>query len=209
MMPELFDEFITELKAKDASQIKQELNEMETEGRSAEKVDKRHKGIKVDEKLFDYVIGNPPYQIDVSKGKKRSTNTRNSKDIFPDFHKLSAEISDNVTMIYPATWQKKITTGFGGWLFDNGLKSAYNYDVCDVFGGAVEKGILVSVISASEGYTGDVVANGSPRPRSTPVWINSEKDYIVYKNTSTWGGEFLSGAAYITKLSNIDRKSVV
>lgn len=215
-MQGLFDEFIAELKTKDAAQIKKELKEMEEEDKAAEKSAKKaeasgdgagdkdvERTMLDDEKLFDYVISNPPYQVDISKGKERSVGTRTSKDVFPDFHKLGVEMASNVVMIYPATWQKKITAGFGKWLFDNGLKSAYNYDAYDVFSGAVKKGILVSVLSSSDGYVGDVVVNGSLRPRNTPVWINSERDYVIYENTSTWTGEFLSGAASLTDLSNV------
>lgn len=211
-MQGLFEEFIAELKTKDAAQIKQELKEMEAEDRAAEKAAKKAGDNRYgatdsatlnDEKIFDYVISNPPYQVDISKGKERSVGTRTSRDVFPDFHKLGVEIARNVVMIYPATWQKKITAGFGKWLFDNGLKSSENHLAKDVFNGSIEPSIMLSIVDTQSGYSGDIDIEGSPRLRTMPAWISSDMDNLIYEKTREWSGGYLSGATYMTTLTNL------
>lgn len=211
-MQGLFEEFIAELKTKDAAQIKQELKEMEAEDRAAEKAAKKAGDNRYgatdsatlnDEKIFDYVISNPPYQVDISKGKERSVGTRTSRDVFPDFHKLSVEMARNVVMIYPATWQKKITAGFGKWLFDNGLKSSENHLAKDVFNGSIEPSIMLSIVDTQSGYSGDIDIEGSPRLRTMPAWISSDMDNLIYEKTREWSGGYLSGATYMTTLTNL------
>lgn len=211
-MQGLFEEFIAELKTKDAAQIKQELKEMEAEDRAAEKDakkdgDNRDGGTDSatldDEKIFDYVISNPPYQVDISKGKERSVGTRTSRDVFPDFHKSAAEMAGNVVMIYPATWQKKITAGFGKWLFDNGLKSSENHLAKDVFNGSIEPSIMLSIVGTQSGYSGDIDIEGSSRLRTIPTWIGSDMDNLIYEKTRGWHGGYLSGATYMTTLTNL------
>lgn len=211
-MQGLFDEFIAELKTKDAAQIKQELKEMEEEDKAAEKAAKKagdnrdgstDSATLNDEKIFDYVISNPPYQVDISKGKERSVGTRTSRDVFPDFHKLGVEMARNVVMIYPATWQKKITAGFGKWLFDNGLKSSENHLAKDVFNGSIEPSIMLSIVDTQSGYSGDIDIEGSPRLRTMPAWISSDMDNLIYEKTREWSGGYLSGATYMTTLTNL------
>lgn len=211
-MQGLFDEFIAELKTKDAAQIKQELKEMEEEDKAAEKAAKKagdnrdgstDSATLNDEKIFDYVISNPPYQVDISKGKERSVGTRTSRDVFPDFHKLGVEMARNVVMIYPATWQKKITAGFGKWLFDNGLKSSENHLAKDVFNGSIEPSIMLSIVDTQSGYSGDIDIEDSPRLRTMPAWISSDMDNLIYEKTREWSGCYLSGATYMTTLTNL------
>ena len=51
---------------------------------------------------FDFVIGNPPYQEDISTSKD---NKSLSKQIFPDFIKVSVELSNIATeLITPSRW---------------------------------------------------------------------------------------------------------
>lgn len=159
-------------------------------------------------KLFDYTVSNPPYQIDSSKGKK-STGTRTSIDIFPDFHKYAVKYSDQVVMIYPATWQKNINKGHGKWLIDNGLKSASNYIAKDVFGNSIEASIMLSVLHTVTGYFGDISINGSLRSRNIPVWISNDTDNLFYERTRGWNKGYLSGASYMTKLSNIKDSKIM
>lgn len=53
-------------------------------------------------KLFDFVIGNPPYQEDISTSED---NKALSKQIFPDFIKASVELSKIATeLITPSRW---------------------------------------------------------------------------------------------------------
>ena len=52
-------------------------------------------------KLFDYVIGNPPYQEQVSDADKNSSL---SKQLFPIFIRESITIADKVMLITPSRW---------------------------------------------------------------------------------------------------------
>lgn len=52
-------------------------------------------------KLFDYVIGNPPYQEQVSDA---SSNSSLSKQLFPIFIKESVNVADKVMLITPSRW---------------------------------------------------------------------------------------------------------
>lgn len=52
-------------------------------------------------KLFDYVIGNPPYQEQVSDADKNSSL---SKQLFPIFIRESATVADKFMLITPSRW---------------------------------------------------------------------------------------------------------
>ena len=52
-------------------------------------------------KLFDYVIGNPPYQEQVSDADKNSSL---SKQLFPIFIRESTTVADKVMLITPSRW---------------------------------------------------------------------------------------------------------
>ncbi|WP_185714469.1 Eco57I restriction-modification methylase domain-containing protein, partial [Bacillus licheniformis] len=52
-------------------------------------------------KLFNYVIGNPPYQEQVSDADKNSSL---SKQLFPIFIRESIVIADKVMLITPSRW---------------------------------------------------------------------------------------------------------
>lgn len=187
----LFDEVLKELADKNNS-----VNDVDID------TDADNDDTNVNNKLFTYTVSNPPYQMDSSKGKN-STGTRTSIDIFPDFHKCAVKYSDHVIMIYPATWQKNINKGHGKWLIENGLKSACNYSAQELFGGSIKKGIIVSVINTIVDYDKDIYSNGIARSRDIPIWIEDDNYYLLYKNIIKWEGKFLSGAEYITNLSNI------
>lgn len=52
-------------------------------------------------KLFDYVIGNPPYQEQVSNENKNSSL---SKQLFPIFIYESTIVANKVMLITPSRW---------------------------------------------------------------------------------------------------------
>lgn len=52
-------------------------------------------------KLFDYVIGNPPYQEQVSDA---DSNSSLSKQLFPIFIRESTTVADKVMLITPSRW---------------------------------------------------------------------------------------------------------
>lgn len=156
--------------------------------------------------LFDYCVSNPPYQKDVAKKQNR---TSTSVDIFPLFHTISQKLCNTITMIYPAGWQKNISSGFGGWLYNNGLFSSENYNVQDVFDKSVERGFVVSVVSTNCRYKRDILVNGSPRDRDVPVWISTQAADILYRRTREWSNGYLGGVSKLTTLRNLQVDNIM
>lgn len=73
---------------------------------------------------FDATVGNPPYQMELSKG--------NSFQIYPRFYKLSALVASVVCLVIPSGWQR--STGgssaatLHGWMRkDRQLQEVHNY----------------------------------------------------------------------------------
>lgn len=113
-MQGLFEEFIAELKTKDAAQIKQELKEMEAEDKAAKKAMKKAKragggseadgdgsvdsALLEDEKIFDYVISNPPYQ---TENRKTQNGVGGVSNIFQKFQICAQDYARASIMIYP------------------------------------------------------------------------------------------------------------
>lgn len=154
---------------------------------------------------FDYCVSNPPYQLEVGK---KSNRTSNSVDIFPSFHEEASVFSNEQIMISPSTWQKSLQSGHGKWLIDNGLYSSDNYEAQSLFGKVIKKGIIVGVVHAKKGYTGDIFIGGQKRSRETPVWTRDEESYTLFQSTRDYDGEFLSGATYMTDLSNVETSGI-
>lgn len=62
---------------------------------------KRSEGYMEKKKMFDFVIGNPPYQEQVSEADK---NASLSKQLFPFFIMESPSVADKVMLITPSRW---------------------------------------------------------------------------------------------------------
>ena len=119
---------------------------------------------------FDYVIGNPPYQI--TKGGTKNV------DIWPDFVRESNKISNNVCLIHPARWiiPKKQMQATHNMIMESGLKS-FNYfpDASKVFYDVLIDG-GVSITCFKNGYEGDI------------KYYNNGEDFGTFKD----GEKFIS-----------------
>ena len=119
---------------------------------------------------FDFVIGNPPYQV--TKG-----GTKNI-DIWPDFVRESNKIADNVCLIHPARWiiPKKQMESTHDMIIGLGLKS-FNYypDSSLVFNDVqIDGGVSITIFE--KGYSGDI------------KYYNNGEDFGIFKS----GEKFLS-----------------
>lgn len=163
-MQGLFDEFIAELKTKDAAQIKKELKEMEEEDKAAEKdgVD----GDRVadsatldDEKIFDYVISNPPYQIKVADNQ--------SPPIYHKFIDAAIDTGHNQVFIVKDNWAKAYNDSnnkLHKWRTD--LLASHNVKQVDFHNEDLFPSVSVSttVIVADQDYHKDLVIDGVSVP---------------------------------------------
>lgn len=110
-------------------------------------------------KLFNYVIGNPPYQEQVSDADKNSSL---SKQLFPIFIRESTTIADKVMLITPSRWftgdaQDKSFLKLREFIRSNNhIKYLCNYpDAREVFPNAEIKG-GVSYFIFDDSYEGKV-----------------------------------------------------
>lgn len=110
-------------------------------------------------KLFDYVIGNPPYQEQVSDADKNSSL---SKQLFPIFIRESTTVADKVMLITPSRWftgdaQDKSFLKLREFIRNNNhVKYLCNYpDAREVFPNAEIKG-GVSYFIFDNSYEGKV-----------------------------------------------------
>lgn len=117
-------------------------------------------------KLFDYVIGNPPYQEQVSDADK---NASLSKQLFPLFIRESTTVADKVMLITPSRWftgdaQDKSFLKLREFIRNNNhIKYLCNYpDAREVFPNAEIKG-GVSYFIFDDSYEGKVQFDISQR----------------------------------------------
>lgn len=110
-------------------------------------------------KLFDYVIGNPPYQEQVSDA---DANSSLSKQLFPIFIRESTTVADKVMLITPSRWftgdaQDKSFLKLREFIRNNNhIKYLCNYpDAREVFPNAEIKG-GVSYFLFDDDYEGKV-----------------------------------------------------
>lgn len=110
-------------------------------------------------KLFDYCIGNPPYQEQVSDSKDNSSL---SKQLFPVFIQESTKIATQIMLITPSRWfagdaQDKSFVKLREFMRENNhIKTLCNYkDAKAVFPNAEIKG-GVSYFLYDNNYTGKV-----------------------------------------------------
>lgn len=152
--------------------------------------------------IFDFCIGNPPYQKDNQKEGNRRTTT----DIFPLFQEQSSYVSRMTTLIYPATWQKRPNEGLGRFLKDYGLMSSNYYSSNDVFPG-ITKGYPLSVVTTCKGYNGLVHANTVFVDRDLEVWIDSPVKAELFNKTRK-AQQFFYGLSTAIADSNVDRSDI-
>lgn len=110
-------------------------------------------------KLFDYVIGNPPYQEQVSNAKKNSSL---SKQLFPIFIYEATTVANKVMLITPSRWftgdaQDKSFLKLREFIRSNNhVKYLCNYpDAQEIFPNAEIKG-GVSYFLIDDSYNGKV-----------------------------------------------------
>ncbi len=101
-------------------------------------------------KKFDFIIGNPPYQV--TKGGTKNV------DIWPEFVDSANVVSDNVCMIHPGRWliPKKQMKSTHEKIINSGLIDFDYYpDASKVFKGvAIDGGVTVTIFK--KGYQGDI-----------------------------------------------------
>ena len=122
---------------------------------------------------FDFVIGNPPYQEDISTSKD---NKSLSKQVFPDFIKVSAELSNIATeLITPSRWfagdaQDKSFVKLRKFFRENNHISrlVHYQDEKEVFDNVVIKG-GVSYFVYKPNYTGNVTFSTVMKGKETKV----------------------------------------
>lgn len=122
---------------------------------------------------FDFVIGNPPYQEDISTSKD---NKSLSKQIFPDFIKISVELSNIATeLITPSRWfagdaqDKSFLKLRKFFQKNNHISRLVHYqDEKEVFDDVVIKG-GVSYFVYKPNYTGNVAFSTVAQGRETKV----------------------------------------
>lgn len=124
---------------------------------------------------FNYAISNPPYQVDNQRGKVRTTT-----DIYPFFHRNATFFADDVTMIYPASWQKNITKDLGEYLLKNGLKKSVFYKSQYVFGDAIRKNFPISVVITENNYSGKLFINDIIVDRNISTWLDAPAKQILF-----------------------------
>ena len=137
-------------------------------------IKKRGKGMK-----FDYVIGNPPYQEEISSSTE---NKSLSKQLFPDFIMSSTEVAKEcVELITPSRWfagdaQDKSFVKLRSFFKDNNhISRIVNYpNEKEVFSRNVVIKGGVSYFTYKIGYEGDVhfttVINGQERTVDRPLF---------------------------------------
>ena len=152
-------------------------------------------------KMFDYVVSNPPYQVITSKS---STGRSYATGIYDKFHKYAYELTDEVIMVYPATWQRDLTAGHGKWLVDSGLKSAYNFDGQDLFGQSIRKDYPITIVHTSCGYNGDMHAdNDFIISRKEENWISQKNIQLLVEKTKDCKKLNLSNLITDTSIKNV------
>ena len=130
-------------------------------------------------KLFDYVVGNPPYQEQVSDAEKNSSL---SKQLFPIFIRESTTVADKVMLITPSRWftgdaQDKSFLKLREFIRNNNhIKYLCNYpDAREVFPNAEIKG-GVSYFIFDDSYSGKVKFDISQRGEITTEIRNLFED---------------------------------
>lgn len=149
--------------------------------------------------LFDCVISNPPYQLDVQKpGSSRRVTT----EIFPRFQEMGSAVGKITSMVYPASWQKNLSTGLGEFLLNNGVKQVNNFFGEEVFP-TIDKRFPLTVVVAERDYCGEIQANNEVLSRNTPVWLDSAKKRVFFEHTRS-AEKFFTGADYSTLFRNVE-----
>lgn len=152
-------------------------------------------------KMFDYVVSNPPYQVITSKS---SSGRSYAAGIYDKFHKYAYDLTDEVIMIYPATWQRDLTAGHGKWLVDSGLKSAYNFDGQDLFGQSIRKDYPITIVHTSCGYNGDMHAdNDFIISRKEENWISQKNIQLLVEKTKNCKKLNLGNLITDTSIKNV------
>lgn len=137
--------------------------------------DKNERGVNM---KFDFVIGNPPYQEEISTSKE---NKSLSKQVFPDFIRIATELSSTAAeLITPSRWfagdaQDKSFLKLREFLKENNhiSKIVHYQNEKEIFSNVVIKG-GVSIFMYKPDYSGDVqfstVTNGKEITVKRPLF---------------------------------------
>lgn len=149
--------------------------------------------------IFDYTIGNPPYQAKVGQ---RSNGLDVFKRIFDKFHEYCGAVSSSVVMIYPTFWMNNVSKGHGAWLVDNGLMYANSYYANEVFK-TIMSTYRIGIVLTQKGYDGLIDNDGVLFKRDAGVWLGKKQSAILFERTYNYKKLDLQ-ANHITKLSSME-----
>ena len=156
---------------------------------------------------FDFVVSNPPYQIETG-GKYENSNRKSFSRVFDQFQLAAFSLSNSSSMIYPASWQSSIRKGFGKALIDNGLYSVVNYNGSKIFAGAIKENYPISIVNCVKGYKGEIKSNDIVIPHDSEVWIDSKMKQILLNKTNHLS-KLNDGVSDLTDLKNIENTNDV
>lgn len=117
---------------------------------------------------FNYIIGNPPYQL--ATGVNDDGRVNYTK-IYDKFQELGLTISMNSAMIYPSNWKNSPQNNFANLLIDYGLMSLMEYSGDAIFGPAIRKDYPVGIVIIRENYQGNISINSISNCRNDSHWI--------------------------------------
>lgn len=153
--------------------------------------------------MFDYTIGNPPYQSTTVK----KNGTMHHSRVYDKFQMYASSVSGSTVMIYPPFWQNNTLIGFGKWLMDNGIAFSEDYSAKQVFP-SIMSNYRVGVVSVSQYLPSVVIHNGTPFSRKHGVWLGNEISRILFEETLSLP-KLNSNVGEITKLNTVEESQGV
>ena len=133
---------------------------------------------------FGFVVSNPPYQMEIGE---RENGRILYKAIYDDFQKAAFLLAHETSMIYPSAWTNNVSSGFGKWLFENGLKSTDSYEADEIFSDAIRGNYKIIITHVEKGYSGKIEVRKGERVAfsnsENKIWVDSEMKSILIKKT--------------------------